>query len=199
MTYLFPKKYKEARVCLASASPRRRELLTEMGLTFSVCPADVDESTPKGMHPRDAVVELSKRKAEAVTKVVDESVFVIASDTLVEIDGLPLGKPTDEEDAVRMLLSLSGREHRVHTGVAVARGGRIYAESDTTRVFFRPFDEGEARAYVATGEPMDKAGAYGIQGLGGALVDHTLGNFDTVVGLPCALTDRLLCKAGDEE
>ena len=97
-----------------------------------------------------------------------------------------------------MLLSLSGREHRVHTGVAVAYRGKIYADRDTTRVFFRPFDEREARAYVATGEPIDKAGAYGIQGLGGALVDRIEGNFDTVVGLPTALTDRLLCRAAED-
>lgn len=200
MTYTFPEKYKGAAVCLASASPRRRELLSAMGLTFTVCPADVDESVPAGMHPADAVVELSKRKALAVQKTVGDGVFVIASDTLVEEGGRPLGKPTDGEDATRMLLSLSGREHRVHTGLAVAYRGRLYAERDTTRVFFRDFDESEARAYVATGEPMDKAGAYGIQGLGGALVDHIEGAFDTVVGLPCALTDRLLCLAaeGDE-
>ena len=199
MTYLLPDTQPGAAICLASASPRRRELLSEMGLSFTVSPADVDERIPEGTHPADAVVELSKRKAEAVAKVVDASVFVVASDTLVEINGIPLGKPTDEEDAVRMLLSLSGREHRVHTGVAVAHGGKITAARDTTRVFFRPFDESEARDYVATGEPMDKAGAYGIQGLGGALVDHIEGNFDTVVGLPCALVDRLLCLAKEGE
>ena len=199
MTYTFPEKYKGAAVCLASASPRRRELLAAMGLRFTVCPADVDESTPDGMHPADAVVELSKRKAEAAMKVVRGDTFVVASDTLVEIDDVPLGKPQDEEDAVRILLSLSGREHRVHTGVAVARGGKICAGRDTTRVFFRQFDEREARAYVATGEPMDKAGAYGIQGLGGALVGRIEGNFDTVVGLPCAFVDRLLCQAAEAD
>ena len=199
MTYQFPEKYKGAAITLASASPRRRELLSEMGLSFTVSPADVDERVPDGMHPADAVVELSKRKALAVSDVVGDGVFVIASDTLVEEGGRPLGKPTDEEDAVSMLLSLSGREHRVHTGVAVAYRGRLYAERDTTRVFFRPFDEREARDYVATGEPMDKAGAYGIQGLGGALVDHIEGAFDTVVGLPCLLVDRLLCAAAKED
>ena len=198
MTYTFAETYKGAAVCLASASPRRRELLSAMGLSFSICPADVDERVPAGMHPADAVVLLSERKAKAVADVVDDGVFVIASDTLVEIDGIPLGKPCDGEDAVRMLLSLSGREHRVHTGVAVAYRGKIYADRDTTRVFFRPFDEREARDYVATGEPMDKAGAYGIQGLGGALVARTEGNFDTVVGLPCALTERLLCQAAED-
>lgn len=198
MTYTFPEKYKGKEITLASASPRRRELLSAMGLTFCVCPADVDESVPAGMHPADAVVTLSERKALSVAGVAGDDVFVVASDTLVEIRGIPLGKPTDDEDAVRMLLSLSGREHRVHTGVAVAYRGRLYAGRDTTRVYFRPFDEREARAYVATGEPMDKAGAYGIQGLGGRLVARTEGAFDTVVGLPCALVDALLLRAAEE-
>ena len=184
-------------VCLASASPRRRELLSAMGLCFTVTPADVDESIPHGMHPADAVVELSKRKALAAADVVGRDTIVIASDTLVEEGDRPLGKPQDAEDAVRMLLSLAGREHRVHTGVAIAYRGTIFADRDTTRVFFRPFDEREARDYVATGEPMDKAGAYGIQGLGGALVARTEGAFDTVVGLPTALLDRLLCELGE--
>lgn len=184
-------------ICLASASPRRRELLSAMGLCFTVTPADVDESIPLGMHPADAVVELSKRKALAAADVVGRDTIVIASDTLVEEGDRPLGKPQDAEDAVRMLLSLAGREHRVHTGVAIAYRGRVFADRDTTRVFFRPFDEREARDYVATGEPMDKAGAYGIQGLGGALVARTEGAFDTVVGLPTALLDRLLCELGE--
>jgi septum formation protein len=178
---------------LASASPRRRELLAGMGLTFSVCPCDVDESVPPGMHPREAVVLLARRKAAAVAALHPEAI-VLASDTLVEIDALPLGKPQDEEDAVRTLMRLSGNEHRVHTGVAVMHGGRCLADRDTTRVFMRPFDEDEARAYVQTGEPMDKAGAYGIQGLGGRLVDRIEGNYDTVVGLPTRLTDELLCR-----
>ncbi len=178
---------------LASASPRRRELLGGMGLAFSVCPCDVDETVPGGMHPRDAVVLLAQRKAEAVAARYPAAI-ILASDTLVEIDGLPLGKPVDEADAVATLLRLSGREHRVHTGVAVIYRSHVLAERDTTRVLMRPFDEGEARAYVATGEPMDKAGAYGIQGLGGRLVECTEGAYDTVVGLPTALVDELLCR-----
>ena len=182
---------------LASASPRRRELLAGMGLTFTVCPCDVDESVPPGMHPREAVVLLARRKAEAVAARHPEAV-ILASDTLVEIDALPLGKPQDEEEAVATLMRLSGCEHRVHTGVAVIYRGRVLAERDTTRVFMRPFDEGEARAYVQTGEPMDKAGAYGIQGLGGRLVDRIEGNYDTVVGLPTRLSDDLLCRLMEE-
>ena len=183
---------------LASASPRRRELLAGMGLTFIVCPCDVDESVPPGMHPREAVVLLARRKAEAVAARYPEAV-ILASDTLVEIDALPLGKPQDEEEAVATLMRLSGSEHRVHTGVAVIYRGRVLAERDTTRVFMRPFDEGEARAYVQTGEPMDKAGAYGIQGLGGRLVDRIEGNYDTVVGLPTRLSDDLLCRLMEED
>ena len=178
---------------LASASPRRRELLGGMGLSFSVCPCDVDETVPAGLHPRDAVVLHSRNQAEAVA-ARHPGASVWASDTLVEIDDLPLGKTVDESDAVATLLLLSGREHRVHTGVAVIYHSRVLAERDTTRVFMRPFDEGEARAYVATGEPMDKAGAYGIQGLGGRLVERTEGAYDTVVGLPTALVDELLCR-----
>ena len=196
MTYNFPEKYKERALCLASASPRRRELLTEMGLSFSVMPADVDESIPEGMHPADAVVELSRRKALAVSSVVGDDIFVIASDTLVELAGLPLGKPVSEEDALSMLLSLAGREHRVHTGVAVAYHGRLWAERDTTRVFFRAFDEREARAYIAKGEPMDKAGAYGIQG-GAALFATSLkGDYYNVMGLPVCRLAMILRQFG---
>jgi septum formation protein len=178
---------------LASASPRRRELLAGMGLAFTVCPCDVDESVPQGMHPADAVVLLARRKAEAVAARYPDAI-VLASDTLVEIDALPLGKPQDAADAVATLMKLSGNEHRVHTGVAVMSRGRCLAEKDTTRVFMRPFDEDEARAYVETGEPMDKAGAYGIQGLGGRLVERIEGCYDTVVGLPTRLSDDLLCR-----
>ncbi len=176
---------------LASASPRRRELLSAMGLSFTVCPCDVDETVRTGTHPADAVLLLSARKAQAASCTEDGAV-IIASDTLVEIDGEPLGKPKDKADALSMLMRLSGREHRVHTGVSILFGGECRTARDTTRVFMRPFTEEEARCYIATGEPADKAGAYAIQGLGGALVDRIEGNYDTVVGLPCALVDRML-------
>ena len=181
-----------AELLLASASPRRRELLGQMGLSFTVHPCQTDESIPDGMHPQQAVVLLSTRKAQAALACHPQAI-ILASDTLVELDGEPLGKPQTKDEALGMLLRLSGKEHRVHTGVAVIYRGRLLAEGDTTRVFMRPFDEAEAAAYVATGEPMDKAGAYGIQGLGGRLVDHIEGAFDTVVGLPTRLVDRLLC------
>ncbi len=177
---------------LASASPRRRELLSSLGLPFEVRVSDADESAPFGTPPRDAAMLASKRKAAAVAALSRPEEIVIAADTVVDLAGSALGKPKDKEDAVRMLLSLSGRTHYVHTAVTVAVGNRFLTDADTTSVTFRAFGTEEARAYVATGEPMDKAGAYGIQGLGGALVSSTDGELDTVVGLPCRLLDRLL-------
>ncbi len=182
---------------LASASPRRRELLSAMGLSFTVCPADADETVPPTVHPRDAVVLLAERKALSVAQD-HTGAIILASDTLVELDGRPLGKPQDAEDAITMLLSLAGREHRVHTGVAVWYRGRLFSAVESTRVLMRPFDREEACTYVASGEPMDKAGAYGIQGLGGRLVAQIVGEFDNVVGLPTVLSDRLLCRAVEE-
>ena len=183
---------KNIRIRLASASPRRRELLSAMGIPFTVSPCDVDEQIGEGTHPADAVILLSARKAQAAAACFGTEDVILASDTLVEIDGVPLGKPKDEADALSMLLRLSGREHRVHTGLSVAWHGECRTVRDTTRVFMRPFTEEEARAYIATGEPAGKAGAYAIQGLGGALVDRIEGAYDTVVGLPCAAVERLL-------
>lgn len=184
------------RIYLASASPRRRELLGSMGLAFTVAPCEVDETTDPTIHPADATVLLAARKARAAAALHSgKGDIIIASDTLVECDGLPLGKPTDEREAVATLMTLSGRAHHVHTGVAVIYRGRLFAERDTTAVRMRAFDRAEAEAYVQTGEPMDKAGAYGIQGLGGRLVDGIEGAYDNVVGLPTRLTDDLLCRA----
>ena len=190
---IFPK---GARLLLASASPRRRELLGSMGLTFEISPCEVDEQVDPAVHPADATVLLAARKAKAAYDLFGgEDTIILASDTLVECDGVPLGKPADETDAVRTLMTLSGRKHNVHTGVAVIYRGRLHAARDTTAVHMRAFTEDEAIAYVQTGEPMDKAGAYGIQGLGGMLVDGFTGEYDTVVGLPTRLTDLLLCRA----
>ena len=195
-TYRFPALQNGAKLYLASASPRRRELLSGMGIAFSVSPCEVDEHTDPAVHPADAVVLLSCRKAKAAYAAhAGEDAMILASDTLVELDGVPLGKPENEAHAKEMLLSLSGNVHRVHTGVAVIYRDKIYAARDTTAVRMRTFDEKEAEAYIATGEPMDKAGAYGIQGLGGRLVEGTDGAFDTVVGLPTRLVDELLCRA----
>ena len=186
-------------IILASKSPRRRELLSALGYDFEIHTKETDEGLPEGMHPKVGVEILSVRKAMAVLCDFCDSDYIIASDTLVEIDGEPLGKPIDEADAVRMLMRLSGNPHRVHSGVAVLHNGKIYSGSDTSTVIFRPFDESEAHAYVMTGEPMDKAGAYGIQGLGGRLVDKVEGEIDTIVGLPCKLLKKLMAEAENEK
>ena len=194
--YRFPALQNGLTLYLASASPRRRELLGDMGISFSLSPCEVDEHTDASVHPADAVVLLSVRKARAAYAAhTGEDAMILASDTLVELDGVPLGKPESEAHAKEMLLSLSGRTHHVHTGVAVIYRGRVHAARDTTAVRMRAFDAAEAEDYVATGEPMDKAGAYGIQGLGGRLVEGIDGAFDTVVGLPTELVDELLCRA----
>ncbi len=179
---------------LASKSPRRRDLLTEMGLPFSVVTMEVDEQFPDIMHPRDAVRFLAEKKARAVADALDHPAIVIASDTMVEVDGKPLGKPINEEDAARMLHQLSGRHHNVHTGVCVVYARQMLSGVDSTDVFFHSIDDKDIAKYISTGEPMDKAGAYGIQGKGGRFVSHINGHMDNVIGLPCKLLDGLLCQ-----
>lgn len=180
---------------LASASPRRRELLGEMGLPFTVQVSEADEDLPEGIAPRDAVLLLACRKAEAVTRTLTlPHTVVLAADTLVALDGRALGKPADKEEACAMLRALSGRVHHVYTGVALTLDGHAVQDVCETAVRFRRLSEEEIRTYVETGEPMDKAGAYGIQGLGGRLVDGIEGEYDNVVGLPRLMTDRLLAR-----
>ena len=183
------------RVILASKSPRRRELLGEITPSFEIIVREVDESLPNGVHPREGVKILAVRKGEAVAEGLGADCLVISSDTLVELGGVALGKPRDAADAHRMLRTLSGEVHNVHTGVAVHYRGRVYAGVDSTAVEFRPLTDAEIDGYIATGEPMDKAGAYGIQGLGGALVAGYRGDFDTVVGLSVRLTGELIERA----
>lgn len=179
-------------VILASQSPRRRELLTEMGIPFTILTGGGDERYPGDMHPRDAVRYLSEQKAYGVRGIAPPEALIIASDTLVEVDGTPLGKPKDARDARRMLSLLSGRHHCVHTGVCVLYRGQVLSATETTEVCFRPLTDAEIDAYLATGEPFDKAGAYGIQGQGGCLVSHIRGNLDTVIGLCRETLLRLL-------
>ena len=185
-------------VILASASPRRRALLSEMGLTFTALNPGADESYPPMMHPHEAVRFIAEKKARAVAEARaaagEEKAVIIASDTLVEVDGVPLGKPKDEADAARMLNLLSGRHHNVHTGVCVIYGKQMLSAVDTTDVFFLPLDAKDIRDYIATGEPMDKAGAYAIQGIGGKYVSPVNGHMDTVIGLPCELLEELLTR-----
>ncbi|MBQ4325178.1 MAG: septum formation protein Maf [Clostridia bacterium] len=179
---------------LASKSPRRKELLREMGLEYISMVADISETFPAMMHPREAVRFLAEKKARAVAEVAGPRAIVLASDTLVEVDGEPLGKPRDEKDASAMLWRLSGRHHNVHTGVCVVWGDKMLSETDTTDVFFHPLDQADIDAYIATGEPLDKAGAYGIQGKGGKFVSHINGHLDTVIGLPCQMVEELLLR-----
>ncbi|MBE6644517.1 MAG: septum formation protein Maf [Ruminococcaceae bacterium] len=183
------------RIVLASKSPRRRELLGRIIPDFEIITRETDETLLSGVHPRDGVEILAVRKGRAVADALFDDALVISSDTLVELGGVPLGKPTDEDDAVKMLLSLSGKSHNVHTGVAVHYKGRVFSGVDSSAVTFRVFGEAEAREYVATGEPMDKAGAYAIQGIGGKLVEKYEGEFDTIVGLGLKLTKKLIEQA----
>jgi len=184
----------ETQLVLASASPRRRELLGMTGIPFTVDAPEVDETCSLGA--RDAVQELSLRKARAAW-ALHPGCIILASDTLVAVDDVPLGKPRDEEDAFRMLRSLSGRWHQVYTGVCVMdKHGHPYVDVDATDVRFGHMTDREIRAYIATGEPMDKAGAYAVQGIAGLWVEELRGSSSNVIGLPLALTRRLLQKAG---
>ncbi len=187
------------KVVLASKSPRRRELLHNIFDEFEIITRDTDESFPRGMHPKEAVEILAVRKGEAVAKELFQDTLVISSDTLVELDGIPLGKPESEEDAIKMLLSLSGKTHNVHTGVAIHYCGRVFSGVDTAEVTFKEFSFDEAEAYVKTGEPMDKAGAYAIQGIGGKLVSKYEGEFNTIVGLSLKLTEKLINMAVSDD
>ncbi len=180
---------------LASKSPRRRELLSEITKDFEIVTKEVDETLPNDIHPRDGVEILAVRKGEVVAREVGEDNIVISSDTLVELGGAPLGKPVDKEDAVRMLTDLSGKAHNVHTGVAVHYRGRSFSGVATTAVYFREMTDKEIRDYVDSGDPMDKAGSYGIQSGGGKFVEKIEGDYDTVVGLSVALTRKLIDEA----
>lgn len=218
----------QAKVILASGSPRRKELLASVGVEFSVRVPEVDETVEAHWSPAEAVEQLALRKGRAVVdellhrrseKAVlqpalpqtgsprseaaasEEPVLVIAADTIVVLDGEVMGKPVDAEDAVRMLRRLSGREHDVYSGLAVFRvGGTVDAASSSegqvghlrTAVRFRPLSDDMIRRYVTTGEPLDKAGAYAIQGLGATLVEGIDGDYFTVVGMPLVLLARFL-------
>ena len=170
---------------LASASPRRRELLTSLGLEFTVLPAPIDEASipVEGLTPDQVVETLARVKAQAVAELYPDR-CVIGADTVVVLDGHIYGKPTDAADAVNMLGLLQGREHRVYTGLAVLHGSQCQTAVETTRVWMRPLTLAERQTYVATGEPLDKAGAYAIQGMGSLLVSRIDGCYFNVVGLP---------------
>ena len=187
---------KDKPIVLASASPRRREILTLGGVPFEVCPA-ADEQAPEGLAPAHLVRALARSKASQVAAQFADRV-ILGADTMVVLDGKLLGKPTSEQHAVEMLMSLQGREHQVMTGVWCIRtneGKTIVKEegfTDIATVKFFPMTREEAEEYVATGEPMDKAGAYGIQGYGMRFVEGINGDFYTVMGLPAGRLLRFL-------
>ena len=188
-----------ANIVLASGSPRRQELLQRIGITdFDIRVPETEESYPEGLSPRQVVEYISREKADAAAKLCTEDEIVITADTMVFLDEARLGKPADEADALRMLTSLQGRHHTVCTGITVRQGGRSLTESESTEVYFRPATEAELRGYIATGEPMDKAGAYGIQGGAALFCEGLTGDYYNVMGLPvCRLLEALQNIAPD--
>ena len=185
------------RIVLASQSPRRRELLAQMGITkFDIIPAQGEEVATPGLPPQRLVEELSRQKCAEVAAQVGKDDLVIAADTVVAIDGQVLGKPRSREHAMEMLRSLAGREHHVYTGFTVCLNGVSHTGHEDTAVRFRALSEDEIAAYVDTGEPMDKAGAYGIQGRGCVLVEGIQGDYFNVVGLPVCRLAQVLAGLG---
>ena len=181
------------RVVLASQSPRRRELLTLIGIPHEVRPANIDERYFAGEVPREHAERLARGKAAAISV---PGAVTIGSDTIVVVDGDVLGKPRDEEEAARMLRRLSGRSHVVITAVAASWNGRLVSDAEEVGVTFRELSEPDIAAYIATREPMDKAGAYGIQGYGATIVERVDGDYFAVMGLPLNRLARLLESVG---
>lgn len=183
---------------LASASPRRRELLSRLGLEFTVLAAQADETLLPGLSPREQVIRLSAIKAQAVREALESrpGQVIVSADTVVVLDDAILGKPKNTAQAAEMLRALSGRAHLVLTGVTVLTEDGPRQLCEETQVFFRPLRETEITAYIRTGEPMDKAGAYGIQGYGALFVEKLIGDYYNVMGLPLCALGRLLREAG---
>lgn len=182
---------------LASASPRRKEILTNAGFSFEIIPSDADETVEENLSPEETVKELARRKAQYILDKYPDSV-VFGCDTVVAVDGVILGKPSDDKEAYRMLRMLSGRSHKVSTGVCVISAGKEICFSDTTEVTFYELSDETIRSYIATGECSDKAGAYGIQGYGSVLVKEIKGDYFSVMGLPAAKASRALNEFGIE-
>ena len=184
-------------IILASQSPRRKELLSQMGLRgFKVTSPEVDETVEEHLPPAQVVEELSRRKALAVARHADGDDLIIAADTVVALEGAVLGKPADQREAFAMLTALSGNRHYVYTGLTVIKGDQVMTQHECTTVTFRDLEPEEISHYIATGEPMDKAGAYGIQGLGAMLVSGIEGDYFNVVGLPIFRLSRILAGFG---
>ena len=180
-------------IILASRSPRRSELLKMIGIDgFQVIPAEDEERIPFGLAPEQTVCEIALQKAKTVSRIYGGNDTIIAADTLVYLDNRPLGKPDNEEHAAAMLRELSGRRHTVYTGIAILRGAECISGAEMTDVLFREISDAEIEAYVKTGEPMDKAGAYGAQGRGAVFIERIEGDFFNVMGLPlCRLSVML--------
>lgn len=183
-------------IILASQSPRRKELMGQIGLKFKVISPNVDEHMEGNPSPAQLVEELSLRKARAVERQADGEALIVAADTVVALEGTVLGKPEDEREAFAMLSALSGNRHYVYTGITVLRDGRAVTQHEVTTVTFRELEPDEISSYIATGEPMDKAGAYGIQGLGALLVSGIEGDYFNVMGLPVYRLGRILAGFG---
>ncbi|WP_251549380.1 Maf family protein [Neobacillus muris] len=180
---------------LASSSPRRKELLETLRIPFAISSSNVDESFNPDLSPDEVVMELAHRKAQAVFEE-NHDAFVIGSDTIVAAENQILGKPADEAEAIQMLKRLSGNQHDVYTGVSIVSPASSARFFEKTEVWFWELTDDEIRSYVKSGEPFDKAGAYGIQGLGGMLVKKIHGDYFAVVGLPVARTVRELKRLG---
>jgi len=186
----------EVQIHLASASPRRREILTALGITFSHGGVDIDESRHAGESVDDMVLRLAREKARAVQPRQCQDLPILAADTIVVLDERVFGKPVAKEDALMMLAALSGRSHRVLTAVALLHAERIEVAMSATEVRFRDSGPDEAQAYWHSGEPAGKAGAYAVQGKGGIFVESLAGSYSGVVGLPVFETAQLLRQAG---
>ena len=184
-------------VILASQSPRRKELMQLLEIPFVVRVADVEETLEQGLPPVEQVAQISRRKAEAVAHTLQD--VVIGADTVVVYGDAILGKPTDEADAARMLNMLSGKTHQVMTGLTVLHQGRIISETVVTEVTFRMLSETEIIRYIATKEPMDKAGSYGIQGGAARFVEHIQGDYYNVVGLPVCRLNQILSQLMEDK
>ena len=185
-------------IVLASGSPRRFELLQMIGFeNFRVIPYDGDEPIPPGLPPEQVVCEIALEKAKNVSRFCDNYDTIIAADTLVYLDGEPYSKPGSKDEAEAMLKELSGRRHTVYTGVVLLRDSRHITGAEMTDVFFREISEEEIVAYVKTGEPMDKAGAYGAQGRGAVFIERIEGDFFNVMGMPLCRLSMMLREFGD--
>lgn len=180
-------------IILASASPRRQELLHGLGVDFTVRTADIDEHMDAALPPEREVERVARAKAAAIAKTANSDDIIIAADTIV-VCGEVLGKPKSEADAARMLRLLSGRWHEVMTGLCVRKGARVESLVSRSKLHFRKLSDREIAAYIATGEPMDKAGAYGVQSLGALLVERIDGDFYNVMGLPVEKLGQCLTK-----